>query len=614
MATSHRMFGILYSLFIISYFSYSNAQNITVQSQIIEEETGAPIPYASVYTMENRRGTITDMDGKFELNNVTPNDTIVFYFAGFKKKKLAAKDIKTKVPLEKLEQLLDEVVVLADETIPYKLISKTRKNIKHQDQVAQSYLEMQSFQDNHQLEYFQGYYNGIYDGYDIEDLQLKTARFGLQKTDNFAFLSQETSAAMYKQEIFDDNRYFPDAPFGLNRRKLFRTFRVTMNSKYREQNGDITYVLSFEPRKDTLSAFLGKAWIDSATNILTKVEFSIENASKYPFIPIHKGGELQDVNMHITKTYARTAEGVRLTSMDFDYDFTFEPNGYYNVDNAAVYKFRPPDSVNYEALPSFKIRAEAVLAAYNYSSSFSLPEFDFPTNNLPDYHKMIAFQDHPNFWSCYNQFRMGKSEEKEKFLEDDATVTHNELYEQSDISDKGIYEFPYRQWSTNRIYFRPSSSDTSGTEKPFYNSAFEGTDINARKYHLVAQILFEVDSLCDSVSYRTRTLFDPFQSFYDFERTPRSVAFLNVYFDLMELSRRELNAKLDAVEKPTKEVLTDIYEDHIEKTQANMEVFFREVERGTREEEFLEWNEIVCVELGIDNNWLFSAPKEEEEE
>lgn len=597
---------ILYSLFLIQN---SYAQDITLQSKVIESETGAPIPYASVYTLKDRHGTITASDGTFELTNVSENDTIVFYFAGFQKKKLIAKNIGSLVQLEPLEQLLDDVIVLADESIPYKLISNTRKNIDHNDEIAQSYMEMKSFLNNHQLEYFQGYYNGTYDGYDIEDLELKTARFGIQKTPNMAFHSKETSRAMYKHDIFNSNQYFPDSPFGMKRRKLAKTFEVNMNAKYREQNGDITYVISFTPRKDTLSAFSGKAWIDSATNILTKVEFMIQDASRCPFVAIHRGGQLQDVNMHITKTYDRTASGVRLNSMDFDFDFTFDPQGFYNVDNGVFYKQRPPDSVNYKAVPSYNISANAVLAAYNFNDQFFIPRFKFPTFEFPDYQKMIAFKHHVEFWDCYNTFRVGKSDENEQFLEDPKTVTHKALFKKNSISNIGMYEYPYRHWAKKRIYLRPPTEN----KEPTYDirTAFELNSINSRNYQLVAQILFEVDSLCNSLQYRTRTVYDPFQSFYDFERTSRSVAFLNVYFDLMELSRRDLNAKLDAVENPTEEIWTKIYEEHMEKTSARMDTFFKEVERGTQEEDFLKWNAIVVEGLGIDNNEMFSVPEEE---
>ncbi len=598
---------IVFLLFTFGFSQFGNAQN-NIQSQVVENGSRAPIPYASVYTLENRHGTITGLDGTFELADVSENDTIVFYFAGFQKKMLPAKDIGAVVELDPLEQLLDDIIVMADESILYRLVSNTRKSIiRHNDEIAQSYLEMQSFQNDHQLEYFQGYYNGTYDGYDIEGLELKTARFGIQRTQNLAFLSQETSKAMYKQELFNQNEYFPDSPFGLKRRKLVKKFRLTMNSKYREQNGDITYVVSFEPRKDSTSSFAGKVWIDSATNILTKIEFNIENASKYPFIPIHRGGELQDVNMHITKTYDRTGSGVRLNSMDFDYDFTFEPNGFYNVDNAIIYKQRPPDSINYKPLPAFKIRAEAVLAAYNYDDAFFIPRFDFPSHDFADYRRMIALKDHMEFWDCYKTFRVGKSDEKEQFLEDRKTVTHKGLFKKSHISEIGMYEYPYRHWNKKRIYFRPRK-DTTQELTPV--GKLPEVSIKSQQYNLVAQILFEVDSLCGSWQYRTRTVFDPFQSFYKFERTPRSVAFLNVYFDLMEISRRELNAKLDAVENPTEEIWTKIYEEHIAKTNATMDLFFKEVERGTNEEDFLEWNAFVVEELGIDNNAMFSVTEE----
>ena len=49
----------------------------------------------------------------------------------------------------------------------------------------------------------------------------------------------------------------------------------------------------------------------------------------------------------------------------------------------------------------------------------------------------------------------------------------------------------------------------------------------------------------------------------------------------------------------------------MKETRQKMELYFKEVERGNREEEFLKWNAIVVNTLGIDNNMMFSAPEEE---
>lgn len=595
-------------IFLFSLFSLNSySQNHTIQSMVIEEETNAPIPYASVYTLRNRRGTITDINGKFELSNLTATDTIVFYFAGYEKKMLRVDQIGDSVPLEPLEQLLDDVIILADASIVYRLIENTGKNVARNNEIAQTYMEMQSFQDTKQLEYFQGYYNGQFDGYEIDDLVLKTARFGVQKTQNMAFLSQETSKAMYKQDFFEDNDLFPDTPFGLNRRKLVKKFKLTLNAKYREQNGDITYVVAFNPKTDSLSAFSGKAWIDSTTNILTKVEFTIANASKFPFSPIHKGGTLEQANLRIAKTYDRTDKGVRLSSMDFNYDFVFDPNGFYDVNSLKIYKERPTDpSIHYRPLPTYHIRTEAVLAAYNYENSFFIPKFDFADPEFADYRRMIAYGDYRVFWNCYNRFRVGRSEEKEQFLDDPKTVKHNGLFKKSQISSVGMYEFPYRHWSKKRVYMRENVDSTSAAET---ENAFEGNSINARKYHLEAQIFFEVDSLCDSLRYRTKTIFDPFQSFYNFEQTPRSVAFINVYFDLMEIYRRQLVTKLEAAEHSEK-IWTRIYFEHLEEIYWKNRAYFKEVDRGTNEESFQKWNAFVQKELGIDNDAMFSIPEE----
>ena len=56
----------------------------TISGIVRDSQTGSPMPFATVYINGSTKGTITDNDGCFELNNVQFPSTIVFSFVGYK--------------------------------------------------------------------------------------------------------------------------------------------------------------------------------------------------------------------------------------------------------------------------------------------------------------------------------------------------------------------------------------------------------------------------------------------------------------------------------------------------------------------------------------------------
>ena len=65
---------IALSLALILASMVAVAQTKTVKGVIYEEETGEPMPGATVSVEGSTRGVMTDLDGSFELTGVKPTD------------------------------------------------------------------------------------------------------------------------------------------------------------------------------------------------------------------------------------------------------------------------------------------------------------------------------------------------------------------------------------------------------------------------------------------------------------------------------------------------------------------------------------------------------------
>ena len=90
-----------------------NAQISKVTGTVISEEDGLPIDGASIVVKGTSTGTITDMDGKFTLENL-PNSakTLMVSFIGLRTQEVAIQSI-VNIVLKPEAEILDELVVTA---------------------------------------------------------------------------------------------------------------------------------------------------------------------------------------------------------------------------------------------------------------------------------------------------------------------------------------------------------------------------------------------------------------------------------------------------------------------------------------------------------------------
>lgn len=134
------------ALCIIIFFGVQHAvaQNI---SGTVNNENGEPLPGVAVVVKGTSTGTVTDLDGRYELKNVAPEQQIVFSFLGFVSEERKASDAATVVMREDV-QTMGEVVVTTQKRrqtsieVPTALsamsgASLERLNLQQMDEMAQ---------------------------------------------------------------------------------------------------------------------------------------------------------------------------------------------------------------------------------------------------------------------------------------------------------------------------------------------------------------------------------------------------------------------------------------------------------------------------------------------
>ncbi len=110
------MRNLIIMIFLLSFCGILNAQNITIKGNVKSATDGEPLIGVNVSVKGKAVGTVTDLDGNYQLS-VQKNETLTFSFIGYDKQEVAvgARTILN-VALKESSQLLDEVVAVGYRT------------------------------------------------------------------------------------------------------------------------------------------------------------------------------------------------------------------------------------------------------------------------------------------------------------------------------------------------------------------------------------------------------------------------------------------------------------------------------------------------------------------
>ncbi len=559
-----------------------NAQpglEIIIEGRILDSKTAAPIAYANIYNKRTNKGTISNLDGYFRLSGEGLSDTLVISFLGYQSTLLLLRDRKTfyEVRLQESAQLLGEVTVTPGDDGPlYDLIRACKNNQLKRPKTSKIYYGLKSYVDETQVELVECFYNGTLAGYDLDALELKTGRFALQPKQKRFFISKESSRAISMLKLLDENAWFPVSPLSLTKPQLKKSYYMDLFKQYRDENRDSIVVLNFVPRDSSGAYFTAQLWINETQKHLMKVELSCLNATRHPFLPLFQTDSINQVALQITRTFAATAGQAHFQHVDFGYKVT--------------YKSRDKKA--------YQVATNAVLYAYDFGKAFWLPKFEFTADVIDDFRKINAMPYQAYFWENNEELKLhDQQNQNEQFFNHPNNLTNQTAFSKNAYTPNGILEHPYVFWTRNRLSFT-NQFEANPSTKTAGRPALE------KPYHIGIKLFLDVNLLEGELHTTTAAVFDPLISYYRLPVTDTVLCFVNLYFDLMELERQELEAEIRQSDQSI-ETIERLYEARLAKTETLSSQYFREVERGAKKKEMKKWNDFVEEKLGIDNIEFF---------
>ena len=560
-----------------------------IEGRVVNKKSNEAIPFANIYNKSLKKGTISNYDGYFRIPITSLRDSVQISFIGFDQEFIELRDNIEfyTIYLEEKLFLLGELTITAkDNSYLYELVQKCRRSIPNIQQRSKAYYELKSFVDQKQIELVEGYYNVDVKGYKVMDLHLKAGRIALQSYENRFFTSLGSSRAIIMLDLLNGTQYFPKNPLELSGPKLKKSYYLTLNNKYLEGPSDSVYVIDYKP-KDNLGLFFeGKLWINITKNQLIKITLNCNNALKHPFLPLFPTDKISKISFNITQTY-KTSNSHQAVFNHTDF----------------IYKIDYKSRIGKAEEQNFSTETDVVLHIYEYNRSFFQPIFYFSSNAIDDYRKINAQPYNEFFWNYNDEFRLNDSiNANEIYFSDANTLTNKTLFKSNNFSKLGLFEHPYVEWSKTRIKFQEVFSDTT---------AKTSTNFQSESYKLSVKIFLDINSYGNSTDILTATIFNPYESFYYLPMDNKTHCFVNMFFDLCEIDRRELEEKLNA-EKDNFTRVGQIYTAFYKDFEVKKYEYLKALQRGTNKAEMLKYNDYIYEKLGIDNIEIFQLFKSEE--
>ena len=305
------------------------AQTTQIEAVIIDAQTRQPLPYASIF-ISRANSTITNAEGKFHIF-CSPDDVLRISYVGYKTQQITARNLSSKIQLEPITSMLNEVTIMPLKAYLDKAIKETMRQIgKYHRKKANLFYRQTAYADSTCYEFMEAFLNGRSAVW-LRNLALNKGRFvGIQPDSldfysfyaNFFILSQIQVTCIHKSQLQGDERY-PLIP------TYEKNYDVT--GEWIGDGDDRLLVVHFTPKPTKLSVIDATLYFDGQTLRLRKMEGRLLNLTvrHYKYLTgKRRESSLVEAFKNVRDEYINT---------DFHFTVTMtEDRGFLEVQSVAI--------------------------------------------------------------------------------------------------------------------------------------------------------------------------------------------------------------------------------------------------------------------------------------
>jgi len=555
---------------------------MTVTGVVQNSQTKEPVLYASVYVAGENIGTITNDKGAFSIyiTDTTSHPQLTFSCIGYEKKTLKINDIlKNNVILMDVSVATlkeAEIVAFSQDrmaTAVWRVANKYRTLTL--EQPVKIFLSLQSFENETEpLELIEAFYGGqasLKNG--IQEMYIKNGRIGLNIKENGFFFNLNFTTLLQRYSVFEKGNIsgFPDMP-------LHSTSADYMKKEFRFTDNGITFdgnmpfrEIAFVNNKNTCS---GTILLNDSLLTIKSIVVEYRDVKSKIFSTLNKKDKIEELNLRFAYYYKpneKDASQMILERVYSDYDCK-----YYS---ATLKKHR-------------NIETGISLLCYDYKNGFE-PVLFGDTCLINDYQRIMTIPFNENFWKI-NYF-VAEDEQKNaavNFFENNGVLIN---YSQQTFQSFPAIQTPYKEWQPNvsleKSDFQNKANFQIVTGDRYdHSKAARSTDF---PYFLDINLMLNYFDDHGKVGHSTKTLFNTRISFWLIQWDNLRKEYVNLYFDLCELTCRNMGKRLSALPVYNEKIILEIYQDEMSNLRNRLKTFSKNTKNGTSKTDLDVWRENI---------------------
>jgi len=564
-------YGIVFFIFL----SFQLKAQVNIDGIIFDNDSKQPLPYTNILIKHSDQGAISNSDGHFRLK-CAKTDTLIISFISYETKELPCSYFLNNQYcfLQPLINELKAVSVYASYDYLFDLLLKARKKMMRSNDIdSKTYFSLETSSETIPVEILECYFNAKIHPNGIKKLKLKNGRIGMSANDSNFFVSLNTTRVISGYNLlYKSNNKFPGNPLQLTKSRLKKDYFIELI----DIKNDI-YKLKFIPKKDSNDFFISTIWIDNAKEQIIKIKLFKNNLLRYPFVAIDPSHSIDTLNYQIAYTFTNDSAQT-LLKIEFQYDMHYSDHrGNRNMESKGVFLF------------------------YDMVNLFELPFYSNEDASLTDYDKIMAQPYNPKFWE-YNEVVIPskKAIRYRKFFDENGVLlNYGQLSKSNPIFNDKIIP-----WSKKRLFLNDINGDYTktsnlATSNDFHASVNEWHKMLAFSY----QLFLDRNTYKDKAYYLAETLISSEKSFYFLNINKNTTAFINLYFDLVEIEKRNMVLVLEN-HFWNKHQVDSIYDSTIKNLDNELDEFLKSVDYGENEKALWKYIEKVDKRLQVNNGEL----------
>lgn len=550
--------------FLFVFVTYLASSQVPVGFTIMDENTTEKIKYCLVKSNISGGSYLSNANGWVHIHTPIEKDTLTFEYPGYQ---------PTRKPILEIKDS-SVIFINSDDTIAQNIYSNLSQSSLHEYIIkgsqqlfkkpviaSKSYLDFYSMTDGKDTEMSRFYYNTQIQGSKILNMSFKQGRVALiPQTNGLAGLNP--SLALIKYSPVHDSRTLPKNPLQQDLAERmgdlwdFTVLPATID--------DDALSISFTPKNtEDGNLFGGEILINVSTYDIKYISLHIPTAHTHPFVTV-----ADDTIMDV--------------SLDLKYFFTTESNGTDQMAYAVYYYSFDYFADKSKLYIKKRIFTEGIFHLYGDKTSFFIPKLRY-AQPFDDYIKSALYPSHDDFWD-ENDRLMVTDQQIQKlpaFASKGVMYNYFDSNDEIIIKNKIISEFSIIWNKDNFLNLRQNViSDTIVTD-------------------LSVDIFLNIDTYNGQTIFNTMTVLDYLHTNYSLEYNTQNLVYQNIYFDLCEIVRLNLNETLKGLKAA--EDMNMAHEAALKDLESVTTKYKSETNKGSDIHQLKKWNDLVLQRTGVDN-------------